>query len=172
MKKSKLKSKIRTTATITLAGLSSSAFAIENTVKDNVSENKSENVQSLPANMSLSAEKTANFIDYVTPSPFRLVKYYNSINIEEGSTGGAFFQPSNNLIYNNRGSKESKIDLILELAHEVHHRDVQEQGARAQDMSPVEYYKIQCLEEISSCFIECFESFIFKKIDVHFYLID
>lgn len=155
MKKSKLKSKIRTTATITLAGLSSSAFAIENTVKDNVSENKSENVQSLPANMSLSAEKTANFIDYVTPSPFRLVKYYNSINIEEGSTGGAFFQPSNNLIYNNRGSKESKIDLILELAHEVHHRDVQEQGARAQDMSPVEYYKIQCLEEISSCFIEC-----------------
>lgn len=57
MKKSKLKSKIRTTATITLAGLSSSAFAIENTVKDNVSENKSENVQSLPANMSLSAEK-------------------------------------------------------------------------------------------------------------------
>ena len=112
MKKSKLKSKIRTTATITLAGLSSSAFAIENTVKDNVSENKSENVQSLPANMSLSAEKTANFIDYVTPSPFRLVKYYNSINIEEGSTGGAFFQPSNNLIYNNRGSKESKIDLI------------------------------------------------------------
>ena len=46
MKKSKLKSKIRTTATITLAGLSSSAFAIENTVKDNVSENKRENVQS------------------------------------------------------------------------------------------------------------------------------
>ena len=149
-----LKSKIKSAAVATFFGLSPTAQTMAANIgtTDN-SQPATEKTTFVDGSENSVNGRTADFAAYA--APMRNIQYYNSKRVLEGSTGGAAFNPGNNLIYNTRGTEETKTDQWLEIVHEAKHRDNQAAGARAQDMSPTEYYKIQCHDEISALLAEC-----------------
>ena len=161
MDKKDIKRKFSRTASFTIAGLMGLAGQAQTSNDSQLDTNQKnklriENIKK-SSNTTQASPTTANFMDFVNSesTPTRTIEYYNSIKEEAENITGAFLKLSNNRIYNVKNKDENHFDLMMEISHEVHHRDDIQQGFGSLEMNIQETFKSFMHREISANIASC-----------------